>query len=166
MGVWVMASRHMRFLMLGSILSCRMCGYSVTKVWVLAWSKSASTAMGPHTCSHPTLAWPHTCVQIPENEAVIWIDFYCVNQHRPVAAPELCSIADVMKSAGKVRLFAGAGRRRRSPLVALPSWGARNEQPSGRHEQRGQTKVRLVAGAGGRQGVAAISGTAQLRLRG
>lgn len=75
------------------------------------------------TCSHPTLVWPHTCVQIPENEAVIWIDFYCVNQHRPVAAPEMSSIADVMKGAGKVRLVSRAGRR---------------------------------------QGVAAISGTAQL----
>ena len=94
---------------------------------------------------------------------MIWIDFYCVNQHRPVAAPEMSSIADVMKGAGKVRLVAGqgAGKGWRT-LVALPSWGARNEQPSGRHEERGQTKVRLVAGAGRRQGVADTCGTAQL----
>ena len=38
----------------------------------------------------------------PEEEVVIWADFFCVNQHRPMGPSELSVVADIMRSIEKV----------------------------------------------------------------
>ena len=93
---------------------------------------------------------------------MIWIDFYCVNQHRPVAAPEMSSIADVMKGVGKVRLSAGAGGRQGVAATSATVQLGRQGMSSRAVVMKGVGKVRLVAGVGGRQGVLEPCVTAQL----